>query len=518
MTTPPTDPFAAPPAIWAQTAGSWGPPRTINPPWTTKLWEADTDSRASPLVLPAALVVGMLAALILRMESVGSAFLICGTGVLVVAFLARGRRPGAWDLLLAGLAVALAAIGTVRAAEWLVALSLMGAVALGTLALVGARTWTGVGIGVFAPALAPTRALAWLRRTLATQPIPHPKAWAGGLMVTAVTAAMLGIFGSLFVAADPAFGELLNRGTPAWDVPLMLRHLFIGIGVAGACLLAGFLAQRPPTTDVLAPKAGKPVPRWAWIVPLAGLDLLFLTFVVVQVTVLFGGREHVLQTEGLSFAEYARQGFGQLLAVTVLTLGVVAAAIRVAGRTRIDRALIRVLLGTLCCLALVVVASALHRMSLYEKEFGFTRLRLAATTIEVFLAAVLVLLLVAGLRMSRSWLPRAVVGSAGVTLLGLAVLNPDAYVAEHNVDRYEQTGRIDVAYLATLSADAVPALDRLPVELRNCALHRIDRQLTDTSDPWFDTNASRNAARSRLERQPVGVCHTPEAGSRMSTG
>jgi hypothetical protein len=488
MTTSP-DPFAPPLA--------WGPPRTAHPPWTAKLWEADNESTASPLVLPAALVVGVLAGLILRLENVGSALLICGTGVLVAAFLARGRRPGAWELVLASLAVALAAVGTWRAAEWLVAVSLLGAVALGTLALVGARTWTGLAVGVFAPALAPTRTVAWLRRTLTTQPIPNLRTWAGGVMVAAVTALLLGTFGALFVAADPAFGDLIDRATPAWDVPLILRRLVTAGVVIASCLVAGFLAQRPPTTDVLAPQPGTAAPRCA--------------FVAVQLTVLFGGREHVLQTDGLTFAEYARQGFWQLLVVTLLTLGVVAGAVRVAGRTGADRVALRVLLGTLGGLALVVVASALHRMSLYEKEFGFTRLRVAATTAEIFLGAVLVLLLIAGVRMSGVWLPRAVAATAAVTLLGLAALNPDAYIAERNVDRFERTGRIDLAYLATLSADAVPALDRLPASLRSCALRHIDRQLADTSDPWFDTNAARRAARSRLADHPIGHCEADGA-------
>lgn len=505
MTSPPHDPFATTPVVWGQSV-PWGPPRSVHPPWTAKLWEPDAESTASPLVVPMALAVGVLAALTLRLESVGSALLICGTGVLVTAFLARGRRPGVWDLLLAGLSIALAAVGTLRAAEWLVAVSLLGAVALGVLSLVGPRTWTGIGFGVLSPVLAPTRAGAWVKRTLATQPIPNPKAWAGALMVTVVTVAMLGVFGALFVAADPAFGELLDRGTPAWDVPLIVRRLLTAGFVVGACLLAGFLAQRPPTTDVLAPKAGKPVAWWAWAVPVALLDLLFAMFVAVQVTVLFGGREHVLATEGLSFAEYARQGFGQLLVVTVLTLGVVAGAVRVGGRRSADRALMRVLLGMLCGLSLVVVASALHRMSLYEQQVGFTRLRVAATAIEVFLGAVLALLLIAGVRMSGTWLPRAVVGAAAATLLGLTALNPDAYIANHNVDRFEKTGRIDVAYLSTLSADAVPALDRLPAGLRACALQPIDRRLSDTSDPWFDTNASRNTARAVLRDEPLGTC------------
>ena len=54
--------------------------------------------------------------------------------------------------------------------------------------------------------------------------------------------------------------------------------------------------------------------------PLGVLDALFLAFVAVQATVLFGGHAHVLETEGLTYAEYARQGFWQLLWVSALTL------------------------------------------------------------------------------------------------------------------------------------------------------------------------------------------------------
>ena len=69
-----------------------------------------------------------------------------------------------------------------------------------------------------------------------------------------------------------------------------------------------------------------------WLVPIVVLDALFLTFVTVQLTVLFGGHRHVLGTEGLTYAEYARSGFGQLVVVTLLTLSVVAATVRFAPR------------------------------------------------------------------------------------------------------------------------------------------------------------------------------------------
>ena len=63
-----------------------------------------------------------------------------------------------------------------------------------------------------------------------------------------------------------------------------------------------------------------------WAIPLALLDLLFLAFVAVQLTVLFGGHDHVLETSGLTYAEYAREGFWQLIAAAALTLVVVGGA------------------------------------------------------------------------------------------------------------------------------------------------------------------------------------------------
>jgi hypothetical protein len=44
--------------------------------------------------------------------------------------------------------------------------------------------------------------------------------------------------------------------------------------------------------------------------------------------VLFGGHDHVLRTAGLSYADYAHQGYGQLMAAAMLTLAVIAAARR----------------------------------------------------------------------------------------------------------------------------------------------------------------------------------------------
>ena len=60
--------------------------------------------------------------------------------------------------------------------------------------------------------------------------------------------------------------------------------------------------------------------RLEWALPLGALVVLFAGFVALQLTTLFGGERHVLETAGLTYAEYARSGFAQLLAVAALTL------------------------------------------------------------------------------------------------------------------------------------------------------------------------------------------------------
>ena len=267
-------------------------------------------------------------------------------------------------------------------------------------------------------------------------------------------------------------------------------------------LLGGaYLVSRPPDLEGLRPTPSRPAHRLEWTLPLVLLDALFAAFVLVQLTVLFGGAGHVLRTAGLTYAQYARGGFWQLLAVTALTLLVIAIAARRAPKaTRADRLLVRVLLGTLTALSLVIVASALYRMQVYADAYGATRLRLVVATVELWLGLLFVLVGVAVVRLRAEWLPRLVIGTAVLALLGLALVNPDRLIADRNVDRYLETGRLDVTYLSGLSADAVPALDRLPEPMRTCALGQIAAELP--RDGFWATNLGRERARADTRHDP----------------
>jgi hypothetical protein len=137
-------------------------------------------------------------------------------------------------------------------------------------------------------------------------------------------------------------------------------------------------------------------------------------------------------------------------------------------------------------------------MDLYADSYGLTRLRVLVTVCEMWLGLTFVLVLVAGLRLRALWLPRAVVAAGVLALLSLAAVNPDGLIADRNVTRFEQTGHIDTAYLSTLSADAVPALNRLTGDERDCALTSIATDLGTDADDWRGWNLARRQARNLL--------------------
>jgi hypothetical protein len=164
-----------------------------------------------------------------------------------------------------------------------------------------------------------------------------------------------------------------------------------------------------------------------------------------------------------------------------------------AGRTRDTT------LGALCVMTLVVVVSALYRMHLYEEAYGFTRLRLLVSVFEGWLGVVVLLVIVAGVAGARGWLVPVAIRLGAAGLLGLALLNPDLYVAEHNIAREDSPVGIDWAYLGDLSADAYPALVRLPDPEFACATRGVK---PPGDDDWLEWNLSRERASDLMAQRP----------------
>ncbi|MER5774056.1 DUF4173 domain-containing protein [Streptomyces sp. NPDC002039] len=457
--------------------------------------------------LVAVLVAGLATAVFLG-DGVGPGLVLAALPAMVAAYVAAraaGRTVRPWTVVWSLGCVALLAVPALRDSAWPSTLAVLAAVLLAALALHGTRRWPGVLLSPLGLVDAAVTGVGWAWAGVRsrgggvdrTRWLPIAKA-----MVVAVV--LLLVFGALFASADAAFADLLGGLTP--DVSVGESPLRVALFLVGAlCALSvARTAAAPPRWDRVATTPGKPRSRLEWALPLVVLNLLFAGFIAVQLAVLFGGYDKVLDRTDLPYAEYARQGFWQLLWATVFVLAVIALALRWAPRGGAgDRRFVRVVLGTLCLLTLVVVASAVRRMDLYVDAYGLTRLRLSVVTVELWLGLVIVLLMAAGVFGGR-WLARAVVGSAAATVLVFGLMSPDGIIAETNVARYTSDEKIDVEYFRHLSADAAPALDRLPEPQRSCALIGVRDDLAESEGaPWYATSLAQSRARRILDARPV---------------
>jgi len=441
---------------------------------------------ARPRLLVAALGVGLLAALVIpdRDQGLGMFVVFAAVGAVVAASDQRLRTPRRLAVL--ALCLLLGSTVVLRDADWVVALCVLAALGLAAAALVEVRSFAALFVAAVAVPLAGLRGLPWLGRSIVAGRAGSTS-WAVARTVL-LSLALLAVFGGLFASADALFSSWADTVVPDLGADVVVARAFVLVAVAGATLAFAYVGINPPRRVTLP--APKPVSRtFEWLLPVGIVIGLFVVFVAAQLTVMFGGHGYLSRTTGITYAEYVHQGFEQLCFATVLTLGVVAAAAAKARReTPRDRMVLRLALGLLCALVLVVVASALYRMHVYEQAYGFTRLRLLVSFFEGWLGLLVVLVLAAGIRLRGSWLPMAMVLTGAGALLTLAWLNPDAYIASHDVDRYQQTGKIDITYLAGLSADAAPALADLPPAVAACVL---DRRY---DDDWLAWNLGRARA------------------------
>lgn len=373
-------------------------------------------------------------------------------------------------------------------------LCVLAAVAVFLVAVTRAVTLSGFVLAGASWPLSSVRGLPWFGRSLRLV----GTGGRGPAVARTLVLSLLGlvVFGALFASADALFARWVDAVVPNLTFGDLVTRMFVAVAVFGLSLAGSYAALNParverPRRDV------EPLPnRFEWLVPVLIVDAVFAVFLAAQATVVFGGHDYLESTTGITYADYVHQGFGQLTVATALTLLVVWAAARRAGDSPRDRWWLRLSLGLLGVLTLVVVASALYRMHVYQEAYGFTTLRLVVDVFEGWLGLVVVTVMVAGLLGRARWIPRIALVTGAVATLGLAVLNPDAWVAGRNIDRYEETGSLDVRYLQSLSADAAPVIaERLPERVAACVLQDLpDNQLREEGDTLWGWNLGRHRA------------------------
>ena len=352
-----------------------------------------------------------------------------------------------------------------------------------------------------------------------------------------IVAPLVAIFGALFMSADAVFEDLVLN-LVRFDVELIVTHLFFFAMTAWLATgyLRGFLSGTDLTQlgdlsredalrDLIAKRPTLGITEVA--TALAALNLLFLVFVIVQFRYLFGGDALVQVTPNLTYAEYARRGFFELVFAVVLVVPILLAADwLLEHRSRRDVAIFRGLAGVQIGLVLAITASALQRLRLYHASYGLTEARFYAMVVLIWIGVMLFWLAATVLRGRRDSFAFGALASGLVTIALLFVINPDALIARTNVARMtapNAPARFDVAYATSLSGDAVPvlidALPRLPNDVQ-CPLARriLRRWPPDRVTPlrrwnWSATRASdavrAHEAQLRSMVGPTDQCPEP---------
>ncbi len=210
------------------------------------------------------------------------------------------------------------------------------------------------------------------------------------------------------------------------------------------------------------------------------VNLLFLSFVIFQVPYLFGGMDLVQNTPDFKLANYARRGFGELVAVSALVLPMLLASHwLIRKEARAAHNLFRVLAGVQIGLLFVIMASAVQRLVLLTGNLGYgmTTVRLYPMIFMTWLAIVFVLFGATVLRGARQHFAWAALWSAFLVLGATHVLNPDAFIVKTNIALAEQGREFDASYNSELSDDALPVLinsfETLNAESQQTAIRRI---------------------------------------------
>jgi hypothetical protein len=345
-----------------------------------------------------------------------------------------------------------------------------------------------------------------------------------GIILAAPVAAL---FALILAGADPTLAGWRNA---MWDalrqlhfVPRLLFFLGLGTIVLGAY----GLALCPPVTG----RAERPIvsrigPTERRLI-VGAVGAVFGAFLLLQPVYLFLDT-NALKVSGMTYAEYAHRGFMELTIAATLAAGLVVALDRYGGSAgatgrkrgggggggggRFGQWGTLLLIGEV----LVLLASAFHRLTIYESAYGYTALRLYVQAYIVGVALTLLILAAelvnkdGGFDARRA--ARRTVVMAMAFLVALSFANPEGLVVARNMERFRAAGVIDGEYLARMSLNAVPAVTAALAELPPLCAARMRWDMGWTYRPdlarsgrdrWYEWNFRR--ARGLAALRAAGI-------------
>ena len=276
---------------------------------------------------------------------------------------------------------------------------------------------------------------------------------------------IVAFFAALLASADMVFSQKLGDFFEIFRFDNLPEYFlrFLMISICAYILGGSFLYAASQSKDEEIIGEHKPIikPFLGFTeasVVLGSVAILFIVFVIIQFQYFFGGETNI-GVAGYSYSQYARRGFNELVIVAFFSLVMILGFSTVTHREK--QAEKRVYSGLsvgIVALVMVILVSAYQRISLAIDWHGFSRLRLYPRVFLIWLGVLLVAVVVLEIfHRERNFAFAAVLASLGFAV-SLTLMNVDAAIVKHNVPRVLQGKNLNVAHLASLSVDAVPAL------------------------------------------------------------
>jgi hypothetical protein len=283
-----------------------------------------------------------------------------------------------------------------------------------------------------------------------------------------ITLPVVAVFTLLLSSADVVFGNLAEQALSFFlpdSAAGVIEQLFL-ITLFTVISLTAFWTMLNDRSDASEDASPQEKPRRFRLnmieasTMLGSINFLFVAFVVIQTRYFFGGEANIT-AQGYTYAEYARRGFYELLAVSCMTMLLLVALESLTYRKREEEMSFRGLVVLMVALTFVILIAAFQRLNLYENAYGYTRIRVMSGAFMIWLAVLLGVLLITILRHQRETFGIGCIVTGLGFILTLNLMNMDGFIASQNIARFEDTGKLDVGYLLTLSDDAIPTIATL---------------------------------------------------------
>lgn len=277
---------------------------------------------------------------------------------------------------------------------------------------------------------------------------------------------IIAIFASLLASADAIFSEELNSIIKLFfNLDILPEYIFrffyilvIGYVLAGTFLHPGSKSRDEKLLGEDKPGISPFLGFTETTIVLGSVTILFAVFVVIQFRYFFGGQVNI-NIVGFTYSEYARRGFGELLAVAFFSLLLILGLGVVAQRENDkERRIYSGLSAGIVVLVMIMLVSAYQRLRLYEIAYGFSRLRTYTHVVLIWIGLLLgVVVILEIFHRERAFVTAALITSLGFAA-SLGLMNVDGFIVQQNVNRAVQGKGLDVPYLVSLSNDSVPVL------------------------------------------------------------